>query len=186
VIENPIIANPGLRAGQNVMLTVNSRGISVNARSVGGNFKGYYGITLGTSYCLISAGTVQSRPLGKNGPVTPKIGGVPIGGTSTAGSPKLALTSGVVDPATGVSYVTLEVQPNADGTLDSTSVVRVDHLGVLTPAPTPKSYLQPLAIIQWRNGRPWKATQIVFFNQEFFLFVPPVGNGAPVPFFTPV
>ena len=191
MIENPLIANPGMRGGANVSLTVNHLGVSASARNVGQRFSGYFGIALNPQYCTLNAGTVTSvATAGKSGPVTPTIGGVPIGGSQTQGTPKLALSSDTVDATLGVSYVTLEVVPTTAGVLDSaaanaaSSVARVVHLGAIEGAPA-GTYRAVIGVIQWRNGSPYKVFQTLYFNVKFMLYTPPAGNGPAVGFFFP-
>jgi hypothetical protein len=100
------------------------------------------------------------------------------------------ISSDLVDSETDISFVALAVTPDSKGVLDGTvkpAPASIVHLGAIPAAsPAATTYYQVLANIQWRNGSPYRAFQVVFFNLKFFLYTPPAGMGAPVGFFTPL
>lgn len=108
--------------------------------------------------------------------IEPKIKDVPIGGTATKPPPVLQLDPKTANEA-GESWVCVELELNAEGKLPEKN-----PQAIITHRRQPDSHSLSLArcglaMILWRNKKPFRVLEIVYFNLRYILLLPPEGTG---------
>lgn len=166
-IEKPV---PRPMPGVGTRLTANEAGFSYSAPVAGGQFAHPWKPSLGGFFLRFNRGIVQGEQVRE-----PRIGGVPMSGGPGVPQPALKLEPGKAN-ANGESYAVLEVEPNEKGVLDGKSRVEIVH-STLTNSHGPKIGRQPIALILWKNKRPYRVLPIVHFNLRYERYVPPPGGG---------
>lgn len=164
--------------GAGVRLTVNAMGHTYSAAPQGRSLNHPFRPAL-------SGGTVRFV-LGIVDVFVPLIGDAPMVDQVTLVQAPLTIDSGVAvkDEHGGlVSWVMLEVSPNADGVLDVKSKIELKHSG--DPSPSHDIALGRQAITQllWRGTQCIQAIPIVRFHLRYQRVLPPPAGGVVKHFF---
>jgi hypothetical protein len=154
--------------GNGVRLTRTSAGFSYSAITRGPALRHPFKPFLSHGGVRLSRGLVEY--------IEPKIKGVPIGGTDDEPPPVLKLAPEMANDA-GESWVCVELTLNADGKLpakDPQVIIAhrkelVSHSRVLARC--------GLAMILWRDKKPFRALEVVYFNLRYQRLLPPDGAG---------
>ncbi len=159
--------------GRGTRLTINSLGQCVSVATPAASFAHPFTPSLATKSISFSKGLVDS--------FEPTIKKIPISGADGVPQPALLL-----DPknanANGESWACLEVEPNDQGVLTKDS--RLEVVESNNPVSIdPKVGRVALALIVWRNQRPYRAFPIVYFNLRYQRVLPAAGDGAARHFF---
>jgi hypothetical protein len=109
-------------------------------------------------------------------------GKIPISGNSKNPPPALQLKPEDMDEETQQSWACIEVTPDKDGVISKADQIRLVH------RKTPGDFFgtvgtQPLALILWRDKKPIRAIDLVWFNLRYMSVQPAPGRGGRRHFF---
>jgi hypothetical protein len=172
--QMPGHAHPGDGTG----LTSNIIGQALRKQGGGQVFNHPWRPFLSAGKVLFNRATIAS--FAGEGPIEPKIAGVPMSGKDGNTPTLLDLKGGGKGD---VSFAVLEVTPNDDGELMKDSKIEIVHSDNATASHTLDIGRTAIALILWSKGTPVRVLPILFFNLRYARVVPTNGGGAPRHYF---
>ena len=164
--SKPLAAAPLPRPGAGTRLTANELGFAYSVPPAGRSFNHPFRPTLTAAGVLLRFGLVEFTE--------PRIGDVPISGAGAA-APALKLDAKTATK-NGESWVCVELTLDDAGGLLAEKFPQIVHTG----APVSRSLTlarAPLALVVWRQGKPWRAVPFAHFHLRYQRVLPPPGFG---------
>ncbi|MEO7933200.1 MAG: hypothetical protein ABIT76_08595 [Chthoniobacterales bacterium] len=101
---------------------------------------------------------------------------IPISGDAKHAQPALKLDPDQIDKETQQSWVCLQVTPDKEGRLATADQIEVVQRKSAYAFVGEKG-IQPVALVLWKNKRPVRAIDQVWFNLRYITILPPAGQG---------